>query len=495
MAIVVSGSAGPASAAEWVARLSGSSLFLLGATEQGAETLAMVRVPVAAPFKPGMGDGQELSGIWSGTVLRPGLAKSFRLEALEGDLVIMGTVSAPGDGGDLELDRLTLPFGQMVMVKAGRLSVSRQKGQTRGLGLALFGTVAMAPPQGQHFKVHWESWWDSPDVAYPEKFYLTNLPSYVSSVSLCFARPQFIYEGLSDNVQATTGLNFDGTGHQFRNVLDLLRMRQPHIRIALSIQQGGKQGFEPYDWSGWAGMHSGHLASIRRFVDDMGITEIEVDYECNSASMEMDKHCITQPNGDVWCYTDGEMVRVIRAFRDRFPRPKYKLALDGFNTGAYFGPYRRQKPLGWNHGYVAALVKDKDTRDAFDIINVMSFDEQPVYDPVRALEAYVHAFPRAEVYLGLRAGPPWKASRAMTLDDCLDYANATIALGTPGIWLYAMLWDLKEPTPPFNAAHPNGNMMARLVAERFGLPEADRPLVEGLSNALPENVRAALKNL
>lgn len=485
MAIAVSGDGAASSVAGWAARLAGADLLILGPAAQGSPILATVRVPVVAPFAAGGHGGMALSGAWIGTVLHPGHAESFRFQVLEGNLAVTGSITAPGGGGDMELERVDLPFGDLLTLSSGVLGGGAEQGAARGLRLALKGAVAPARPDGQRFKVHWDSWFERPTPAYPEQLYLTSIPAYVGTVTLCFGRPQFLYESLSDNVYATTGLQFDGTGHQLRNALDLLRMRQPHIRIALAIQQGGKLGFEPYDWKGWAGMHSGHLASIRRFVDDMGIREIDVDYEAVSSSMESDKHCMTQRNGDVRCFTDGELVRVVKAFRDRFPRPQYTLAFDAYNTGAYFGPFGRQKPIGWNHGYVAALTKDPHTRDALDIINIMSFDEQAGYDPVRALEAYSHAFPKAQVYLGLRSGPPWHGSAGMSLLNCLDYINATIGLGTAGVWLYSMLWDLAEPTPPYSAAHPDSNMMAMLVARQFQLPEAGKPLVAGLSDYLP----------
>lgn len=485
MAIAVSGEGAASGVATWAARLAGADLLILGPVAQGAPVLARVRVPVVSPFAAAGRGEMTLSGAWLGTVLLPGRAESFRVQALEGNLSITGSISAPGAGGDMVLERTDLPFGDLLTVNAGQLGIGAADASARGLRLSLKGVSTPVRPDGQRFKVHWDSWFERSTPAYPEQLYLTSIPAYVGTVTLCFGRPQFQYESLSDNVYETTGLQFDGTGHQLRNALDLLRMRQPHIRIALAIQQGGKLGFEPYDWKGWAGMHSGHLASIRRFVDDMGIREIDVDYEAVSSSMDSDRHCMTQPDGAVRCFTDGELVRVVKAFRDRFPRPQYTLAFDAYNTGAYFGPFRHQKPVGWNHGYVAALTRDAQTRDALDIINIMSFDEQAGYDPVRALEAYSHAFPKAQVYLGLRSGPPWHGSNKMSLLDCLDYINATVGLGTAGIWLYSMLWDVGEPTPPYSVAHPDSNMMALLAARQFQLPEVDKPLVAGLSDRLP----------
>lgn len=483
MALIFSG-ADATDARGWVSRLSGAELFILGPEGAGAPVLATIRVPVVEPFRPLSNGDYAPAGAWLGTVLRPGVAESFRLKALEGTLVITGAITATGGGGELELDSRTLSFGDLITLSSGHLAVDGSHSPSR-LNLKLFGAASPARPDGQRFKVHWDSWYEKKTVTYPEIFYLTNLPAYVHTVTLCILHPQFRYTGLDDNVFETTGMQFYGSGHQLRNALDVLRLRQPKIRIGMGIQQGGALGFEPYDPKGWAGMTSAHLASMRRFADDMGIREIDVICETISSVMEEQMHCVTGADGEVSCFTDAELVGVIRAFRERFPRPHYTLAFDGYNTGAYFGPYRRQRPLGWNHGYVAALTRNPETRDALDVINIMSFDEQAGYDPVRALEAYSYAFPGVEIYLGLRSGPPWHGTRSMSLLNCLDYINATIGLGTAGIWLYSLLWDVGEYKPPYSATKPDSNMMARLVAERFNLPEADKPLVTGLADQLP----------
>ncbi len=463
---VVSG--GPVSdAASAAARFALGTLELLGPASAGSPLMARVRLPLE-PFKAGAAGAQQVAGLWFGTVRQDGRAKSFRLISEDGALVVTGQV-----GSDLMLDVPALAYGQVVDITSGQMAV----GSGGTLSLVLAGKMSLPQPSGQEFHVHWDSWYEKPDPAYPEVFYLTNLPPYVSTVTLCFARPQVTYEGLDDDVFMTTGLQFQGTGHQLKNALDLLRLRRPGIRIALAVQQGGKLGFEPYDREGWAGMNGTHFRALSLFLEQMGIRDIDVDYECVAASMEGDKHCLVKPNKDVWCYTDGELVRVIKTFRDKFPRPKYRLAFDAYNTGAYFGPYSQQKPVGWNHGYVAALARDPKARAAIDIINIMSFDEKPGYDPVRALEAYQYHFPQASVFLGLRSGPPWHGDVKRSLTDVVDFANAAMRLKAGGLWLYSLLWDVGEPHGPYGPDNPDADMMARVVAERFHLPGADQPLV------------------
>lgn len=462
---VVSG--GPVSdGAALAARFVLGTLEILGPKASGAPLMARVRLPLE-PFRA-TGGGLQVTGPWFGTVRQDGRAESFRLIAGDGALVLAGEV-----GADLRIEPATLAYGTVLDVVSGQLSLASGGAPT----LSLVARASVPEPSGQEFHVHWDSWYEKPDPAYPEHFYLTNLPPFVSTVTLCFARPQVTYEGLDDNVFATTGLQFQGTGHQLKTALDLLRLRRPGIRIALAVQQGGQLGFEPYNRDGWAGMTGTHLRALALFLDQMGIRDIDVDYECVAASMEGDKHCLFKPNNDVWCYTDGELVRVIKAFRDKFPRPKFRLAFDAYNTGAYFGPFSKQVPFGWNHGYVAALARDPKARAAIDVINIMSFDEKPGYDPVRALEAYQYHFPDAQVFLGLRSGPAWHGDVKRSLTDVVDFANAAIRLKAGGLWLYSLLWDVGEPHGPYGQDNPDANMMARVVAERFHLPGADQPLV------------------
>lgn len=459
-------SGGPVSdAAAVAAHLVLGTLDLLGPASAGAPLMARVRLPLA-PFRAGAGGVQQVSGLWFGTVRRDGAAESFRLSSADGALVLAGQV-----GADLRLDGAPA-YGQVLDITSGQLTAG-----AGGLSLALSGRASVPEPAGQEFHVHWDSWFEAADPAYPERLHLTNLPPYVSTVTLCFVRPQVTYERLDDNVFITTGLQFQGTGHQLKGALDLLRLRRPGIRIALAVQQGGPLGFEPYDRDGWAGMNGTHFRALSLFMDHMGIRDIDVDYECVSSAMASDKHCLVRGNGDVWCYTDGELVRVLKAFRDKFPRPKYRLAFDAYNTGAYFGPFAQEKPVGWNHGYVAALARDPKARAAIDVINIMSFDEKPGYDPVRALEAYQYHFPEASVFLGLRSGPPWHGDTKRPLVDVLDFANAAIRLKAGGLWLYSLLWDAGEPHGPYGPDNPDADMMARAVAERFRLPGAGQPLV------------------
>ncbi|MFG1245719.1 hypothetical protein [Xanthobacter flavus] len=339
-------------------------------------------------------------------------------------------------------------------------------------------------PDGQVFEVYWESWMDRTAPANPDLLYLTHVPRYVGRLILSFAVPLITYSGLSDNVKATVGLYFDGTGHQFKAALDLLRARHPGVDIALAIQQSTPSEWkpEPYDPTGWGGLTEAHLLATKAFCEDMGISTLVIDYEVFSAVDDIEKHCVTNADGERICYTDAELTGVLKMYREHFPRPGYTIIWDAPHVAVFFGPYAGEEPVGWNSGYAECLTRDADALAALDAIHIMTYDAGPTYDPVRAIQACQHHFPDVPAFVGLRAGPPeWgdggdRTGAKRSLSECMAFCNAAIHLGAGGAFLYAMLWDLFDPSGAPSRTYPDGNMIAQLAAGRFGLPDTRRPL-------------------
>ncbi|WP_332117227.1 hypothetical protein [Azorhizobium caulinodans] len=339
-------------------------------------------------------------------------------------------------------------------------------------------------PSGQLYDVYYETWMDHPWPHVPDQLYLTHVPRYVHTLVLSFAFPLCTYASLDDNIAQTVGLGWLGTGHQLKAALDLLRRRHPTIQFMLSVQQSTPAQYrpEPYDPTGWAGVRGEHLAAMRLFCEDMGITGISVDYELFSESLEVDHHCWTDASGERRCYTDAELVWVLKIFRAAFPRPTYRIFLTPPHVAAYFGPYEGEFPGGWNAGYVACLKRDPDARATLDGMHVMTYDAGADYDPVRAMEAFAYHFPTVPLYVGLRAGPrEWgsggdRTGAKRSLSDIMEYCNAAIRTGAAGAFMYAMMWDLFDPSGDYGRDYPDGSMVSQLVAERFHLPEASRPL-------------------
>lgn len=368
-------------------------------------------------------------------------------------------------------------------------------------------------PNGQGFATYWESWMDR-EAIWPQRplnrpaeladYNLTRVPPYVDRLVLHASVPRSQYQGLDSNVANTTGLQVpaDWTGHELKAALALLRARRPDLQLIVSVFQitnpalGGEGSIyavdrEPYNPQGWGGMTQTHWNNIKRFVDDMGLDGIELDYECSSQNPAVDHHCWTDEEGVRRCYTDDEIVAVVKKARETFPRGQgYILGQSFWHVGCYGeGGSKYYVPGGYNAGAMLCLKRDPETATALDYIHLMSYDAGDKYDPIQGLRSVLEHFPDTPAYIGLRVGTPeWGPTPAeqprRSLNDFRRYLNATIMLGAAGAHMYAMQWDLAEPsaalyspTGDYGPAYPDGNLAGALVAVRYQRGYADVPLV------------------
>ena len=117
------------------------------------------------------------------------------------------------------------------------------------------------------------------------------------------------------------------------------------------------------------------MAALRHLVDDLGLDGVDVDYELMSQVPDLEHHCWTDADGVRRCYTDAELVEVVKRFRRWFPRP-YLLSWAGVHVGCYGEPpFHRSAPAGggWNGGYALALARDAEAAAALDHINIMTY--------------------------------------------------------------------------------------------------------------------------
>lgn len=363
-------------------------------------------------------------------------------------------------------------------------------------------------PAGMKVSVHWDSWGElyaRPDQ--PDSYFLTHLPPYIDEVTICFMRPLCAYKGLDDNIaqvsaapyagdRASASILFDGSGHEFKAVLDLLRSRHPGITITLAVQQlaageDASVGMTPYSPQGFGGMTEEHFLNIRRFCEDMGITSLDIDYECVVTDPELIASgdpswwCHYDDNDVHSCYTDTEYRWVVKEFRKYFPRPTYTIKLDVWNIGGFFGPYRNEWEPWWVAGYCNCLTEARDPEAfaAFDGINIMSFDIAPAqYDVVRALESFLHHFPGKKIKPAIRTGAAWATTPDYnrTLGEYAHIINSSLKMGGAGVWIYSLLWDIQSRgdfKQAFSRQYPSGEMKAQLAARLYGKPGAHMPLV------------------
>ena len=344
-------------------------------------------------------------------------------------------------------------------------------------------------PDGQIVAVYWESWMDVPASDAPadlDAMRLMAIPAEVDIVYLHTALPQCTYSSLDDDIQTTVGILWPGPVSLLKAAIDRFRVSHPRTNIMLVVMQLGP-GYswlpEPYDPTGFGGQSEAHMAALRQLVDDLGLDGVDVDYELMSQVNDLEHHCWTDADGIRRCYTDAELVEVIKRFRRWFPRPHYLLSWAGVHVGCYGEPpFQRSAPAGggWNGGYALALARDPEAAAALDHINIMTYDAGTDYDPAEAFAAYRHWFPATTLLIGLRAGPPeWgleppyeHTGAKRSIGDFRGYLNHVIRDNNAGAFIYGWNWDAYQPTAAtysasgvYDASYPDGEMAVATAIE------------------------------
>lgn len=349
---------------------------------------------------------------------------------------------------------------------------------------------------GKTFHLYWESFFDNPNRINPvaDDYYLAKVPSYVDVVYLSFGKVQCSYVDLSSDIKDTVGLNFEGTCNDFKKLIDLVKSRCPNIKFMLSLQQSTPEEYipEPYDSDGWGGMTSTHVANIKKFLDDVGIDGVSIDYELLSSIDDLEHHCQTDPEtGLRYCYTDQEFTDVLTLLRNGLPQGEYLIDIAALHVG-FFGEdeYINASPVGWNSGYNLFLKNNEELMNKLDGIHIMNYDAGFEYDPVMALRACRKYFPTIPSWIGLRAGPPeWgdggpETGPKRSLNELIHYMNAACMLGADGVFMYAMLWDIALPSGSYSPDYPDSNIIAQEVAKRFNKPNVGQRLTRKSSSSM-----------
>lgn len=343
-------------------------------------------------------------------------------------------------------------------------------------------------PDGQPLAVYWESWMDQPASTAPadlDAMHLMALPAEVDYLYIHTALPLCTYTALTDNLKATVGIQWDVPVSTLKAAVDRFRASHPRTKVQLVVMQLGPNYewlHEPYDPAGWGGQTDAHMAALRRLVDDLGLDGIEIDYEVLSEVDDLAHHCWTDGDGIRRCYTDAELLAVIKRFRAWFPRP-YLISWAGLHVGCYGEePFARAQPAGggWNGGYALAVARDPDASAALDHINIMTYDAGLEFDPVEAYQAYRHWFPSTRLLIGLRVGPPeWgfepphsDTGARRSLADYRAYLNHVSGDPRGGAFLYGWNWDWYAPsaaaysaTGVYDDAYPDGEMAVATAIE------------------------------
>ena len=275
-------------------------------------------------------------------------------------------------------------------------------------------------PGGKLFVGYYQTWSDSWKANGADTV-LAKLPAYVNVVNISFAQPDMNYVAGSLSLGGT-GIGVPYDGPTLKAAVAALHQKNPGTRVMLSV--GGATfpnfgGFNP--------------AKVAAFVKDFGLDGVDIDYEPSNPSC-------TASSGKVSCPSDAEYVSVVKSMRAALPAP-YWISIAAFSVGAYGeGAWANAPPSSAYMGISLAVLKQAGS--ALDLVNVMSYDAGPSFDPVQALHAY-QAFYSGRIAMGIEVPPEAWGGHITTVAEIDTLANAVNAGNAAGL----MLWSIQKPGP------------------------------------------------
>jgi chitinase len=288
-------------------------------------------------------------------------------------------------------------------------------GGSGGTGGAGGGTSS-----GKLFVGYYQTWSDSWKANGADTI-LAKLPGYVNVVNLAFAEPNMSYTPGSLSLGGT-GIGVPYDGPTLKAAVAALHQAHPGTKVLISV--GGAT------FPNWAGFNAGAVAA---FVKDFGLDGADLDYEPANPAC-------SNAGGTVSCPSDAEYVGVVKSMRAALPHPHW-VTTAAWSVGAYGeGQWASEPPSSAYAGITLAVLKQAGS--ALDLVNVMSYDASPAYNPQHALAAYQHYY-SGKIAMGIEVPPEAWGGHIETVSEIDTLANAVNASGAAGL----MLWSIQKPGP------------------------------------------------
>jgi hypothetical protein len=323
-------------------------------------------------------------------------------------------------------------------VSAWSSSVSAKTATTSGGGLTL-GQVAN--PNGRYFAGYYPSWsdnwftvtnWDGTKKSDNEIYTASNLaqvPGVYTHVVLAFAQPDFAWGGLSANGWSGTGLNFNATPADIKEVIRLLHVLKKKVVVAVG-------GATYNNWAGLAGEagRSGTTKSaLTKFMVDLGVDGLDVDFEVIGA----DSATVAQYAGAIQAMREavdaagGGRLLTVAAWStgadytaDLSSEPGYP------GTPSYWGGGAGRERKTFKRTVSSGSLAGRSIASLFDVVNIMAYDAQTYhFDPVTAFDQYRAIVPSSiPVSLGLEIPPEGWAGGLLVINNRDAGADGTIVV-------------------------------------------------------------------
>lgn len=308
------------------------------------------------------------------------------------------------------------------------------------------GAGAEDKPQRPFLAYH-ASWYEEPATS-AQASTLARLPGYLTHVALSFARPTLAYDGGLD--LSATGLQYPYSGEILKDSIALLKSRQPHIRVLLSIGGANSHGWEKLD-----------TEAVARLVQDFGLDGVDIDFESADPRCALVRERIR-------CADDALMIEVVERLRKALPRP-LTLSIAGWSVGAYGeGAFADAPPRSPWRGSMLAVLKSS-AAEALDLVSIMSYDAGPAYRPDQAFRAYRSMW-KGPLALGIAVMPPTDDGPRFTLERTATILEPLKDDRNAGAMLYALR--LEPPGQP-GPDNPDYRALSGLICLLLDKPGCD----------------------
>jgi chitinase len=276
-------------------------------------------------------------------------------------------------------------------------------------------------PAGEKLFVGYYQTWSDSWKANGADTVLAKLPGYVNVVNISFAQPDMNYVAGSMSLGGTgVGVPYDGP--TLKAAVAALHQNHPGTRVMISV--GGAT------FPSFGGFKADTVAS---FVKDFGLDGVDIDYEPSNANC-------SNAGGAVSCPSDAEYVSVVKSMRAALPSP-YWISIAAWSVGAYGeGAWASAPPESLYKGLTLAVLKQASAD--LDLVNVMSYDASPAFDPLEALKAYQHYYP-GKIAMGIEVPPEAWGGHVETVGEIDTLADAVNGSNAAGL----MLWSIQKPGP------------------------------------------------
>ncbi|NEW06523.1 hypothetical protein GK047_10920 [Paenibacillus sp. SYP-B3998] len=248
---------------------------------------------------------------------------------------------------------------------------------------------------------------------------LENIPNYITSINLAFAKPDTNYQlGSYAFDQAVAGFEFfEGAAtNNGQKKFTAQQAQDLRSNIAALKARGTESWVSIGGWSysqgnQWASFSAPHVVNLAL---DLGASGVDIDWESSGSS------CNKLTSEQFSCSKDAQISSIITSLYNEIHsrNANLKISIAGWSTGAYYvknTPFEEGKvqwgsPFG---GTMYRVVKDQGSK--IDFINLMSYDGGEYYDPREGYEAY-RAIYAGPINVGMEIAPEGAGGAVLKLN-------------------------------------------------------------------------------